>query len=104
VRRREGGSARKHRAQGYPAHARLSFGTFSHGRCVTCGKLNYSSRHDAKEAARVYHPNDNGLRPYRCPEEGSSQWHYGHIPEWKIQGYSSAYEWRKAQEQEGEQA
>jgi hypothetical protein len=100
TRRRDGGSARKYRALGYPADARLPFGTFSHGRCYPCDKYNYGSRDDARRAARVHHPGDDKLRAYKCPRRSSTQWHYGHIPDWKVQGYDSYAAWRLAQEGE----
>jgi hypothetical protein len=100
TRRKDGGSARKFKALGYPANARLPFGTFSHGKCRSCDKYNYGSRDDARRAARVHHPDDNGLRAYRCPRRSSNQWHYGHIPDWKVQGYESHAAWRLAQEGE----
>lgn len=96
--RRDGGSARKYRALGYPPNSRLPFGTFSHGRCLRCGKINYGSRKDARRAAAVHHPEDNELRAYKCPLGG--QWHYGHIPDWKVQGYESHAAWRLAQKGE----
>lgn len=100
TKRREGGSARKFRALGYPENARLPFGTFSHGKCPPCQKYNYGSRDDARRAARVHHPDDNGLRAYRCPVPNTNQWHYGHIPDWKVQGYESRAAWALAQKGE----
>jgi hypothetical protein len=102
VSKRDGGSARKYRALGYPANSRLPYGVFSHGRC-RCGKLNFGSRADARTAARAHHPGDNGLRAYQCTEVLAGQtetWHYGHIPEWKIQGFESHAAWRLAMEGE----
>jgi hypothetical protein len=95
----DGSAARKFRALGYPANARLPFGTFSHGRCHPCDKYIYASRDDARRAARVHHPGDDGLRAYRCPK-AQGRWHYGHIPDWKVQGYESFTAWRLAQEGE----
>lgn len=100
--RRDGGSARKYRALGYPAHARLPFGTFSHGRCQYCGKLNFASRKDAKAAARVHHPEDNRIRAYQCPED-PQYWHYGHIPEWLLRGFDSYAAYWHAEQREREQ-
>lgn len=96
------GSARKYRALGYPAHTRLPFGTFSHGKCRECGKLNFASRKDAKTAARVAHPGDNNLRAYPCPRN-ADYWHYGHTPEWLIRGYDSYAAYWHAQQKEREQ-
>lgn len=96
VTRKDGGSARKYRALGYPANSRLPFGTFSHGRCPRCGKINYASRKDARRAAAVHHPEDNELRAYKCPR--GTHWHYGHIPDWKVQGYENHAAWLAAQE------
>lgn len=97
--RDDGSAARKFRALGYPANARLPFGTFSHGRCPPCDKYIYASRDDARRAARVHHPGDDGLRAYRCPHI-KGRWHYGHIPDWKVQGYESRAAWALAKEGE----
>lgn len=102
--RKDGSAARKYRALGYPLNTRLSFGKFSHGKCGHCGKLNFQSRKHAREAARVHHPDDNKLRAYPCPV--SNQWHYGHIPEWKVHGYESHAAWalaRKGEAMDGAQ-
>lgn len=45
------------------------------GKCPTCGKRTFGTRHDAKRAAKKAHPNDR-MSIYRC----GVGWHYGHLP------------------------
>lgn len=45
--------------------------------CRTCGKRAYSSRKQARRAARIAHPGDH-LRAYQCPHHPGF-WHIGHL-------------------------
>jgi hypothetical protein len=45
--------------------------------CTRCGKRAYVSRKDARRAARINHPGDQGLAAYQCPQL-PDYWHYGH--------------------------
>ena len=45
------------------------------GRCLTCNKITYQTKRDAKRFARHY-PAAH-LRAYRCPH--TPGWHLGHI-------------------------
>lgn len=48
--------------------------------CDIHGKRGYFSRKAAKAAQRANHPDDSGMRPYRC-DEGTGLWHIGHLPD-----------------------
>lgn len=50
-------------------------GARHHGPCAACGKHRFSTRRDAKNAARFLHPEDS-MRAYQC----GAFWHYGHNP------------------------
>lgn len=49
------------------------------GTCVACGKKTYSSRKNARAAARQFHPGDR-MRAYPCPG-GQDGYHIGHTPD-----------------------
>lgn len=44
------------------------------GTCFACGKLSWSSKKTAKNAAKRNHPGER-LSVYEC----SGYWHYGHL-------------------------
>lgn len=46
-------------------------------RCHQCGKWSYSSRKEAKQAMRSFHPGTKGLGAYRC-HINHDMWHIGH--------------------------
>lgn len=47
-------------------------------RCASCDKANFGSRRNAKHF--LARNRKKGLHPYRCPVEGSTHWHIGHLP------------------------
>ena len=49
------------------------------GKCATCGKRCYLTRHAARQArkAKRLHSDRRGLNVYRC--EGSGYYHLGHL-------------------------
>lgn len=49
--------------------------------CPACGKRAYSTRKEARRAARAISPSD-ALRAYQCGDV----WHIGHTPRWVKQG------------------
>lgn len=47
------------------------------GTCAGCGKQDYTSRKNARTAAKKAHPGDS-CNAYECPE-GTGYFHYGHL-------------------------
>lgn len=60
-------------------------GNLAVGTCPRCGKRSFTSRRNARRAARAIHP-DTPLRAYRCGQH----WHYGHTPDWVRRGQAAA--------------
>ncbi len=66
--------------------------------CDTHGKRTYNSRKAAKIALDNAHPDDSGMRPYRC-DTIDGAWHLGHLPRQVKRGRVAAdtyYEQRAA--------
>lgn len=63
---------------------------YSLGRCWWCGKFGYSSRKQAKAAAKNIHGAGNNLNAYQCTgalEEGiTGVWHFGHLNPMIVRG------------------
>jgi hypothetical protein len=57
--------------------------------CDTHEKRAYKSRKAAKIALDNSHPDDSGMRPYRCTEIDGA-WHLGHLPRLVKQGIVGA--------------
>lgn len=54
------------------------------GTCPACGRQQYTSRREARRAARAIHP-DQALRAYPCGQ----WWHIGHTAGWRRRGEGS---------------